>query len=296
MALRVPNPFKTCNGCSFSSIEAVSLLLARFRSAGDIFELSRQYDRSQASLSQLVNELCQFINDTWSHLLDFDHQYLLSKPKLIEYAHAIHKAGAPLASVWAFLDCTLREICSPTWFQRVVYNGHKKFHALKYQVLKLPNGLIGHLYGPIEGRHNDNFLLTDSNLLEMCAAHANHPNIRADRPIHEWSLQIFGDPAYGLNPYLISPYTRNQQSPDEHEWNQRMAKVWIEVEHGFADITRTWPFLNAWWKQKIFASPVGTYYRVGALLSNALNCIRPNQTAQAFECEPPTLEEYFHDQ
>ncbi len=72
-----------------------------------------------------------------------------------------------------------------------------------------------------------------------------------------------------------------------------MTKVRIEVEHGFADITRLWPFLNTWWKQKVFHSPVGQYYCVGVLLSNAVNCLRPSQTAQSFNCLPPSLEEYF---
>ena len=261
-----------------------------------MFELSRQYNRSQSSLSDLINELVQFIDKKWSHLLDFDHQHLLSPQKLEEYARAVHKAGAPLTSVWCFIDCTIRGICSPTWFQRQVYNGHKKFHSLKFQALKLPNGLIGHLYGPIEGRRNDNYLLADSKLLDKCAAHAHRPGAGPNQPAWERCLQIFGDPAYGLSPYLISPYAgAGERTVAELTWNAAMAKARIEVEHGFADVTRSWPFLNAWWKHQLFRSPVGTYYRVGVLLSNALNCLCPNQTAQTLDCEPPTLEDYFHN-
>ena len=32
--------------------------------------------------------------------------------------------------------------------QRVVYNGHKRVHSLKFQSVVLPNGLIGNLAGP----------------------------------------------------------------------------------------------------------------------------------------------------
>ena len=32
---------------------------------------------------------------------------------------------------------------------RVVYNGHKRVHALNYQSVVAANGLIGNLYGPI---------------------------------------------------------------------------------------------------------------------------------------------------
>ncbi|KAJ7189891.1 hypothetical protein GGX14DRAFT_580320 [Mycena pura] len=52
-----------------------------------------------------------------------------------------------------------------------------------------------------------------------------------------------------------------------------MAAVRIEVEHGFAHIIAQWPFLNAWWKMRVFQSP----------------------TSQYFNCAPPALEEYFHD-
>ena len=29
------------------------------------------------------------------------------------------------------------------------YNGHKRVHALKFQAVALPNGLIGQLFGPV---------------------------------------------------------------------------------------------------------------------------------------------------
>ena len=32
---------------------------------------------------------------------------------------------------------------------RVIYNGHKRVHALKFQCVALPNGLNGNLFGPV---------------------------------------------------------------------------------------------------------------------------------------------------
>ena len=34
-------------------------------------------------------------------------------------------------------------------YPRVVYNGHKRVHSLKFQSVVVPNGLIAHLYGPV---------------------------------------------------------------------------------------------------------------------------------------------------
>jgi hypothetical protein len=254
-----------------------------------------QYDRPQSAISEIVNELCKYLDDRWSHLLDFDRDGILSPEQLERYADAIHQVGAPLDSVWGFIDCTIRCMCRPSQYQRQAYSGHKKVHALKYQAVKLPNGLIGHLYGPVEGRRNDNHLLDVSGLLENCSRHAVRPNTTNNDPPHKRYLQLFGDPAYGLSLQILSPFSgAGDRTEEEAEWNAAMAAVRIEVEHGFGDVTRQWPFLNAWWKHKIFASPLGLYYRVGVLLTNALNCIRPNQTSLYFECEPPLLEEYFH--
>ena len=48
-----------------------------------------------------------------------------------------------------FIDGTVRPICRPGEFQRVVYIGHKRVHALKFQSFTLPNGMIANMYGPI---------------------------------------------------------------------------------------------------------------------------------------------------
>nr|GAT43323.1 predicted protein [Mycena chlorophos] len=295
-ALDIPQPFKTQNRCVFSDIEALCLLLARFRTAGDQFQLSTQFGRSQAAISQVVNELCEYLDTRWEHLLDFDTTVVLSPERLQDYAAAIFNAGAPIPTVWGFLDCTIRPICRPYRLQRIAYNGYKKVHALKYQAVKLPNGLIGHLYGPMEGRRNDNALLASSRLLERCQEHATRPNTTANTPAAAHYFQLFGDPAYGLSPLLISPYAGVERTGEETEWNEAMAAMRIEVEHGFGGVTAKWPFLNSWWTHRIFSSPIGHHYRIGVLLTNALNCLRPNQTSQFFKCSPPELEEYFHDE
>jgi hypothetical protein len=39
--------------------------------------------------------------------------------------------------------------------QRSAYSGHKRFHCFSYQTVATPDGLIIHLYGPVEGRRHD---------------------------------------------------------------------------------------------------------------------------------------------
>ncbi|KAK6975011.1 hypothetical protein R3P38DRAFT_2811153 [Favolaschia claudopus] len=76
---------------AFPRIEAFGLLLARFRSAGDMFELSMQYNRSQAAISQLINELSEFLDERWSHLLS-------PKPSTTLMIHRIDIVSMP----WLF--------------------------------------------------------------------------------------------------------------------------------------------------------------------------------------------------
>ncbi|KAF7336366.1 DDE Tnp4 domain-containing protein [Mycena venus] len=295
-AMDIPEIFRTRNRCAFPRVEALALLLARFKSAGDEFDLTMRYARSQAAISELVNELSMFLDERWGHLLDFDTNGLLSPARMQEYADAIHAKGAPLDSVWGLLDCTIRGICRPSRWQQIAYNGYKKIHAIKFQAIKLPNGLIGHLFGPMEGRRNDNALLAAPHLLENCAQCAFRPRADHNTPITRRYFQIFGDPAYGVSPLLLSPFNAGaDRTPEQTKWSHAMSSVRMEVEHGFGGITREWPFLNAWWKLRVYSSPVGRYYRVCVLLANALNCIRPNQTSQAFDILPPHVHEYFHN-
>ncbi|KAF7343289.1 DDE Tnp4 domain-containing protein [Mycena venus] len=207
-ALGIPDPFKTRSGHVFSALEALCILCARFRSAGEMYTLAMLYDRAQSAISEIVNELVEFLDNEWEHLLGCDSEHLLHPSRLKVYAAAIHARGSPLDSIFAFIDCTIRRICHPTWFQRQAYNGHKKFHSLKYQALMLPNGIIGHLYGPVEGRRNDNFLLTESTLLDALAEFAHQEDVDEDTPIERRYFQIFGDPAYGVGPHIMSPLFR----------------------------------------------------------------------------------------
>ena len=57
-------------------------------------------------------------------------------------ANAIHFKGAALNNCIGFVDGTVRPISRPRKPQRSVYNGHKRIHALKFQSVVLPNGMI----------------------------------------------------------------------------------------------------------------------------------------------------------
>ena len=58
-----------------------------------------------------------------------------------------------------FIDGTVRPISRPGINQRVLYNGHKRVHAIKCQSVATPDGLVAFLHGPFEGRRHNSGML-----------------------------------------------------------------------------------------------------------------------------------------
>ena len=75
--------------------------------------------------------------------------HFLSPADLQIYSDAVAAKGAALQNCFGFIDGSVRPICRPGEQQRILYNGHKRLHGLKFQAVALPNGLIGHFYGPV---------------------------------------------------------------------------------------------------------------------------------------------------
>ena len=293
--LDILDPFFTEQGYCFSAVEVLCLLCAWFHSSGDQYELALKYNRSQSLVLQVVNKLAAYldVDDTWGHLLDFNHEYLLYHDNLSHYAKALQDVRVPVILIWGFIDCTLQHMCKPSIFQQQAYNGHKKYHALKFQALSLLNGLIGHLFGPEEGCWNDNFLVANSSIFDKCWQYAICVGTDKNTPINGQYYHVFGDPAYGVSPVLISPFS--QPTEVEIEWKcTMMSSLHISVEHAFGIVVNTWPLLNVFWKYCMYALPISNYYQVAVLLSNTINCFHPNQMVQCYDCPPPTIDEYFH--
>ena len=142
--LEIPNQFVSTSWYTFTGLEAFCLLCAHFCSAVEMYSLSMLYDHSQSSISECLNELVEYIDNTWEHLLGCDEEHL-QPSELAWYANAIHQCDAPIKTVCGFIDCTMQRIAHCTWWQWQTYHGHKKFHALKFWTLMLPNCIIGHL-------------------------------------------------------------------------------------------------------------------------------------------------------
>ena len=148
-ALQIPNDIICKNGTKATAIEGLCILLRRLAYPCRYSDLIPRFGRSKPELCLISNEVMRFIARTHGYLLTSFDQEWLRPNKLQEYARRVHEKSDALRNCWGFVDGTVRAICRPEKNQRVVYNGHKRVHALKYQSVVAANGLIANLYGPI---------------------------------------------------------------------------------------------------------------------------------------------------
>ena len=123
-------------------------------------------------ICMITNNVMNFIYDRWHYLLLDLNQPWFSCANLERFAAPIHDKGAALENCWAFVDG--RPISRPGKKQRVLYNRHKKIHAIKFQSVAAPSGLIANLYGPVEGKRHDSSMLKMSGLLNQHQQYSGH--------------------------------------------------------------------------------------------------------------------------
>jgi len=106
-------------------------------------DLIPRFSRPVLKLSMITNCVIDNLDDNHGHRLTYWNHQIMSPPPLQRHADSVSAQGAPLKNCFGFIDGTVRPICRPVDLQEVVYNGHKRVHALKFQSLPLPFGLIG---------------------------------------------------------------------------------------------------------------------------------------------------------
>ena len=144
-----------------------------------------------------------------------------------------------------------------------------------------PDGLIYHLYGPVEGRQNDNILLRQSGLLERLKKYASF-------------FCLYGDPPYPVSQVLCSLVSRFELEIAEKEFNRCISSCRECVEWGFADIILLLTYLEYDKGQELLKTAIGRQYRVGTLLTNIHICLYVSETSLYFNCAPPLLCTYFN--
>ena len=287
-SLRLPRRFVCSQGTVCDHVEGLCMLLKRLTYPCRYFDLISTFGRPVPELCMITNTVQNWIYENHGFRLSSWNQPFLSRACLQEYAAAVSRKGTPLTNCFGFIDGTVRPICRPGINQNVVYNGHKRVHALKFQAVAIPNGLLANLYGPIEGCRHDAGMLRESGLLNTLERIAFNP--AGD------GLCLYGDPAYPLRPHLMCPYRLGEVpvlTPAMMAFNESMSSVRVSVEWLFRDVADTFKFIDFKKNLKLDLSAVGKQYILSSLFRNILTCLYGNSTSSYFQLDPPTIDNYL---
>ena len=148
--LRLPDQFTCYNGLKIDGLEGFCMLLKLYAYPCLYLDMITRFARPVPQLCMASNLVMDYIYRAWGRLLTNLKQPWLSPVNLERFANGVFEKGAPLSNCIGFLDGTVRPVCRPGTNQRLLYNGHKKVHAIKLQSVAVPNGLVANLYGPVE--------------------------------------------------------------------------------------------------------------------------------------------------
>ena len=282
--LRFPDKFVCSQRTVCSKLEGLCILLKRLAFPCRYTDMVSRFGRNPTELCLIFNTVLDFVYSSHRHRLESWNQPFLLPQVLERYAQTIHDRGAPLRNCFGFVDGTLCEIARPKNNQRIVYNGHKRAHGIKFQSVVTPNGLIANLAGPFEGRRHDSTMLHESGMLRELqrVAWANGE-----------PLCLYGDPAYPLGIHLQAPFRDAHPTPQMQRFNEAMSEVRVSVEWMFGTITNYYKFVDFKKQLKIGMSPVGKIYLVCGILQNAHTCLYGNLVSEYFSFDPPSLQDYF---
>ena len=129
-----------------------------------------------------------------------------------------------------FIDCNKIQMCRPggtSSNKRSVYSGHKRYPCLLSQLITTPDGLVFHLFGPVEGRRHDMTLYRMSNTEEL---------LQNSLLIDGKQYCIYGDAAYSFRPWLQVGFSNTSANEERRIFNALMSAVREAVEWNYNDI------------------------------------------------------------
>ena len=106
---------------------------------------------------------------------------------------------------------------------------------------------------------------------------------------------IYGDPAYGIHPYLLPP-CRKLLSESQSLFNRNIISFWVAIDWGFAKINNLFKTIQYGKGMKLLLMPISNYYQISVLLSNIHTLLHNNQIRDYFNCYTMDLDEYLETQ
>lgn len=195
-----------------SSVADVCVMLRRLASRCRYRDIEVDHGMHASKLSKVFWEVCTEFNNKFGRLVtDFRVDLLHDRASL--YSYCIQRRGGSLPNCFGFMDGTKIEIARPGGDganQRSCYSGHKRFHCLTYQTITTPDGLIFHLFGPVEGRKPDAYMYSESGMDDM---------LRENTTIEGTQYYLYADKAYTIRSWMQCVYSRPAPSVYHNMFN-----------------------------------------------------------------------------
>ena len=154
-SLAFPAVIITPNQHHATALDALCMFLQRYCYPNHLADCVQLFGCPPCEISRFANTILDHIYDNFQHLLNIFNHLQLTPEVLERFAQVVTEKGSTLPDTWGFLDGTVCPIAQPIRNQHHVYNRHKCVHALKFQGLMVPNGVIVHLARPWVGRRHD---------------------------------------------------------------------------------------------------------------------------------------------
>jgi len=178
-------------------VECFCIVLRRLASPCRWMDLEELFGRSGSALCTIFHATVQVVMARWGSLLS-EWRVDFLRERAVTYAQKILDSGAYLDRWVGFIDGTTIFVARPGGgYQRACYSGHKRKHAIKFQSVLTPDGLLFNLFGPWEGRRHDMTLYHESGLDDIL------PDALI---INGEQHYLYGDAAYMIRPWLQAAF------------------------------------------------------------------------------------------
>lgn len=306
--LQVPNECVLENGTHISGEEVFLFSLCRLTYPDRLNTMTNDLWGGEESLwSRAFKYFNLFINNEHGHRLTDYFEFWV--PRFPDMARAVQEKLAlhgveygeqdsqPIA---VFIDDTVREICRPgagpanrhlqdqNETQRAFYSGWCAHHALVWQTVDSPCGMIVHAFGPGAGRHQDRERLRLSGINEL---------MRDSQLGMQQQYKMYGDNIFLSKSHLLvrhagEAYMLTQRQLQE---NHARPKVRISIEWNYRTTSSLFKFVNYVENCKICTggSNAALTYFTAMFLKNCHVCLYHCESARYFNIVPPTIEQYL---
>ena len=281
--LNIPEEVTCSRRLAVSGTEALCVLLQRFSHPVKFDNMEARFGRPANQLRKIASAITNMVYNKHRHRLSSLQQEWLSPVNLQRYAEAIHAAGSPLDNCWGFVYGSLIQVAATP--KARIYNGSKRISDMKFQSVVAPNGLIAHLYGPLEGKRHDCTMLRESELLPQLELYS--------RSLTGNPLCIYGDMKYPMRQQLQMPFHGEDLHPAQQAYNTSMASLTKGVQWVFDDINGYLNFMDFKRNAPTEFGAVKKAFIVCAILRNVHTCLYKSTTTDFFGVSPPSIQDYF---